>query len=142
MSASPDQKDYAMVKRRKHEEIVGVLEFEGRTSEDPDIVTWLADHKAQNGGKIRVATAAPACAWRSARKPTWHCGKRGLNTHSSQTSLPARHPSFDSRAASPRRLTRRFERLANNRRTSQPHKTGRTEGPDREACAEGDRSKS
>ena len=54
MSASPDQKVYTMVKRRKHEEIVGVLEFEGRTSEDPDIVRWLADHKAQNGGKIRV----------------------------------------------------------------------------------------
>ncbi len=44
-----------MVKRRKEEEIVGVLEFEGRTSEDPEVITWMADHKAQNGGKIRVS---------------------------------------------------------------------------------------
>jgi hypothetical protein len=43
-----------MVKRRKEEEIVGVLEFEGKTSADPEVVTWLAEHKAQNGGKIRV----------------------------------------------------------------------------------------
>ena len=44
-----------MVKRRKEEEIVGVLEFDGRTSEDPEVLTWLADHKAKNGGKIRVS---------------------------------------------------------------------------------------
>ena len=44
-----------MVKRRKEEEIVGVLEFEGRTSEDPEVIKWLADHKAQNGGKLRVS---------------------------------------------------------------------------------------
>ena len=44
-----------MVKRRKEEEIVGVLEFEGRTSEDPEVMYWLAEHKAQNGGKIRVS---------------------------------------------------------------------------------------
>ncbi len=44
-----------MVKRRKEDEFVGVLEFEGRTSDDPDVLTWLADHKAQNGGKIRVS---------------------------------------------------------------------------------------
>ncbi|GAC1345814.1 MAG: hypothetical protein NVSMB18_26330 [Acetobacteraceae bacterium] len=43
-----------MVKRRKEEEIAGVLEFEGKTSEDPEIVAWLAEHKAQKGGKIRV----------------------------------------------------------------------------------------
>jgi len=43
-----------MVKRRREEPIVGVLEFEGRTSEDPEVVTWLAQHKAQNGGKIRL----------------------------------------------------------------------------------------
>ena len=43
-----------MVKRRKEESIVGVLEFEGRTDEDPEFVTWLAEHKAQNRGKIRV----------------------------------------------------------------------------------------
>ena len=42
-----------MVKRRKEEEIVGVLEFEGRTSEDPEVLKWLAEHKAQNEGWIR-----------------------------------------------------------------------------------------
>lgn len=44
-----------MVKRRKEEEIVGVLEFEGRTSEDAEVIKWLAEHKARNGGKIRVS---------------------------------------------------------------------------------------
>ncbi len=44
-----------MVKRRKEEEIVGVIEFEGRTSEDPEVMKWLSEHKAQNGGKIRVS---------------------------------------------------------------------------------------
>ncbi len=44
-----------MVKRRKEEEIVGVLEFEGRTSADPEVVAWLAEHKMQKGGKIRVS---------------------------------------------------------------------------------------
>lgn len=44
-----------MVKRRKEEEVVGVLEFEGRTSEDPEFMEWMADHKARNGGKIRVS---------------------------------------------------------------------------------------
>ena len=44
-----------MVKRRKEEEIVGVLEFDGKTSQDPEVVAWLAEHKAQNGGKIRVS---------------------------------------------------------------------------------------
>lgn len=44
-----------MVKRRKQEDIAGVLEFEGRTSEDPEIMAWLAEHKARKGGKIRVS---------------------------------------------------------------------------------------
>jgi erythromycin esterase-like protein len=44
-----------MVKRRKQEDIAGVLEFEGRTSEDPEIVAWLAEHKARKGGKVRVS---------------------------------------------------------------------------------------
>ena len=44
-----------MVKRRKEEEIVGVLEFAGRTSNDPEVMEWLAEHRAQNGGKIRVS---------------------------------------------------------------------------------------
>jgi hypothetical protein len=44
-----------MVKRHREEEIVGVLEFEGRTSEDPEVMKWLAEHKARSGGKIRVS---------------------------------------------------------------------------------------
>ncbi len=44
-----------MVKRRKEEDIAGILEFDGRTSEDPEFVEWLTDHKARNGGKIRVS---------------------------------------------------------------------------------------
>ncbi len=44
-----------MVKRRKQDDIAGVLEFEGRTSEDPEVVAWLAEHKARKGGKIRVS---------------------------------------------------------------------------------------
>ena len=47
-----------MVKRRREEEIAGVLEFEGRTGEDPELMEWLADHKARNGGKIRVSQGA------------------------------------------------------------------------------------
>ncbi len=47
-----------MVKRRKEEDIAGVLEFAGRTSEDPEVITWLAEHKAQNRGKIRVSRGA------------------------------------------------------------------------------------
>jgi hypothetical protein len=44
-----------MVKRHKVEEIAGVLEFEGKTGEDPEIIDWLAEHKARNGGKIRLS---------------------------------------------------------------------------------------
>ena len=44
-----------MVKRQKVEDFAGVLELEGRTAEDPEVVTWLAEHKARNGGKIRVS---------------------------------------------------------------------------------------
>ncbi len=44
-----------MVRRHKVEEIAGVLEFEGRGNDDPEFVEWLADHKARNGGKIRVS---------------------------------------------------------------------------------------
>lgn len=47
-----------MVKRRKEEDIAGIIEFEGRKSDDPDFVEWLADHKARNGGKIRVSQGA------------------------------------------------------------------------------------
>ena len=44
-----------MVKRRKEEDIAGILEFDGRSSADAEFVEWLADHKARNGGKIRVS---------------------------------------------------------------------------------------
>ncbi len=44
-----------MVRRTKQEDIAGVLEFEGRTSEDPEFIEWLAEHRARKGGKIRVA---------------------------------------------------------------------------------------
>lgn len=44
-----------MVKRRKEDDPAGVLEFEGRTAEDPEFVAWLAEHKARNGGKLRVS---------------------------------------------------------------------------------------
>ena len=44
-----------MVKRRKEEETVGVVEFEGRTGEDAEVMKWLAERKARNGGKIRVS---------------------------------------------------------------------------------------
>ncbi len=75
-----------MVKRRKEEEIVGVLEFAGRTSEDPEVMSWLAEHKAQNAGKIRVSRgstgvrvafskAADMAAWQ-ARSERESKGKR------------------------------------------------------------------
>lgn len=47
-----------MVKRRKQEEIAGILEFAGRTSEDPEFKDWMADHKSRNGGKLRVSKGA------------------------------------------------------------------------------------
>ena len=43
-----------MVKRRKEEDIAGVLEFAGLTSEDPDFVRQMQEHKDRNGGKVRV----------------------------------------------------------------------------------------
>ena len=47
-----------MVKRRKEEDIAGVLEFAGRASDDAEFMGWVADHKARNGGKIRVGQGA------------------------------------------------------------------------------------
>ena len=44
-----------MVKRTRHEDLAGALEFEGRTAEDPEFITWLTEHRARKGGKIRVA---------------------------------------------------------------------------------------
>jgi len=47
-----------MVKRRNEEVVVGVLEFEGHASEDAEFKTWMADHKARNGGNVRVSRGA------------------------------------------------------------------------------------
>jgi hypothetical protein len=44
-----------MVKRRKEEEIAGVLEFRGHTREDPAFKEWMEDHRSRNGGKLRVS---------------------------------------------------------------------------------------
>ena len=44
-----------MVRRHKEEEIAGIIEFEGRDSQDPVLLEWLADHRTRNGGKIRVS---------------------------------------------------------------------------------------
>ncbi len=44
-----------MVKRRKEEDIAGVLEFAGLTAEDPEFGTWLAEHRSRKGGKVRVS---------------------------------------------------------------------------------------
>jgi hypothetical protein len=47
-----------MVKRRKQEDAVGVLEFAGCSSDDPTFKRWLAEHKARNGGNLRVSKGA------------------------------------------------------------------------------------
>lgn len=44
-----------MARRVKEDPIAGVLEFEGRTKDDPQMVEWLADHRARKGGKIRLS---------------------------------------------------------------------------------------
>ena len=43
-----------MVKRIKEEGMAGVLEFEGVSKDDPRLQGWLDEHRARNGGKIRV----------------------------------------------------------------------------------------
>jgi hypothetical protein len=47
-----------MVKRTKVEDIAGVLEFAGLTKDDPEFTGWLDDHKAHNGGKLRISRGA------------------------------------------------------------------------------------
>ncbi|WP_146101746.1 hypothetical protein [Rhodopila globiformis] len=49
------QTEAVVVKRHKEEDIAGILEFAGRSSEDPEFQEWLAEHKARHGGKIRVS---------------------------------------------------------------------------------------
>ena len=75
-----------MVKRRKEEDIAGVLEFEGRTADEPEFVTWLADHRARKGGKLRVSkggtgvrvvfSEAADMAWWKARSEQAAKGKK------------------------------------------------------------------
>ena len=47
-----------MVKRRKDDDIAGVLEFAGRSGDDAEFMDWLTDHKARNGGEIRIGRGA------------------------------------------------------------------------------------
>ena len=47
-----------MVKRRKQEEIAGVLVFAGTSAEDPTFKRWVAEHRAQNGGNLRMSKGA------------------------------------------------------------------------------------
>jgi hypothetical protein len=47
-----------MVKRIKVEEIAGVLEFAGRSKDDPEFLAWMEEHKARNGGKLRISRGA------------------------------------------------------------------------------------
>ena len=64
------------VKRQKEEEIVGALEFEGRTSEDPEFMDWLADHRARNGGKIKIGKGITGVRVISRKQRIWRCGRR------------------------------------------------------------------
>ena len=43
-----------MVKRIKEEGMAGALEFEGLSKDDPQLQVWLDEHRARNGGKVRV----------------------------------------------------------------------------------------
>ncbi len=43
-----------MVKRIKQEDMAGALELEGIGKDDPRLQQWLDDHRARNGGKLRV----------------------------------------------------------------------------------------
>jgi hypothetical protein len=43
-----------MVKRIKEEGMAGALEFEGLSRDDPQLQVWLDEHRARNGGKVRV----------------------------------------------------------------------------------------
>ena len=43
-----------MVKRIKEEGMAGALEFGGLSKDDPQLQVWLDEHRARNGGKVRV----------------------------------------------------------------------------------------
>jgi erythromycin esterase-like protein len=75
-----------MVKRQKVEDVAGVIEFQGRTAEDPEFVTWLAEYRAHKGGKVRVSlggtgvrvmfSEAADMAWWKARSEKAAKGKK------------------------------------------------------------------
>ncbi|MBV8398736.1 MAG: hypothetical protein JOZ58_16420 [Acetobacteraceae bacterium] len=44
-----------MVKRTKQEDMAGAVELEGVGKDDPKLAQWLEEHRARNGGKIRVS---------------------------------------------------------------------------------------
>ena len=43
-----------MVKRSKQEDMAGALELKGVGKDDPRLQRWLEEHRARNGGKLRV----------------------------------------------------------------------------------------
>jgi hypothetical protein len=43
-----------MVKRIKQEDMAGALDLEGINKDDPRLQQWLDEHRARNGGKLRV----------------------------------------------------------------------------------------
>jgi hypothetical protein len=43
-----------MVKRIKQEDMAGALELEGIGKDDARLQQWLDEHRARNGGKLRV----------------------------------------------------------------------------------------
>lgn len=43
-----------MVKRIKQEDMAGALELEGVGKDDARLQQWLDEHRARNGGKLRV----------------------------------------------------------------------------------------
>lgn len=49
------------MKRRKQDEIVGVIEFPGTTRESPAIMDMMAEQKPHNVGKIRVSQGGTGC---------------------------------------------------------------------------------
>jgi hypothetical protein len=49
------------MKRRKMAEVAGVLEFEGKAMDDPEITAWVADHKAQSGERLRLSQGGKGC---------------------------------------------------------------------------------
>jgi hypothetical protein len=44
-----------MVKRAKVQDMAAVIEFAGRSKDDPEFLGWLEEHRARNGGKLRVS---------------------------------------------------------------------------------------